>query len=131
MWLLCLCLCVPISTPPSQSLHQLAFFSSLGLNELELELIQSHMGAQKPMLRGEVGARVRVIRACDQRRERKYGRARTQSNCARKGCLWLRGEWQRTEEGYISQPRIQERARRRQLHSKAPAPARQRVLRHV
>ena len=30
--------------------------------ELELELIQSHM-AQKPMLRGEVGARVRVIRA--------------------------------------------------------------------
>ena len=31
--------------------------------ELELELIQSHM-AQKPMLRGEVGARVRVIRAC-------------------------------------------------------------------
>ena len=35
--------------------------------ELELELIQSHM-AQKPMLRGEVGARVRVIRetrACD------------------------------------------------------------------
>ena len=55
MWLFCLCLCVPISTPPSQSLHQLAFFSSLGLNELELELIQSHMGAQKPMLRGEVG----------------------------------------------------------------------------
>ena len=37
-------------------------------NELELELIQSHM-AQKPMLRGEVGARVRVIRACGQRRE--------------------------------------------------------------
>ena len=33
--------------------------------ELELELIQFHM-AQKPMLRGEVGARVRVIRACDQ-----------------------------------------------------------------
>ena len=33
--------------------------------ELELELIQSHM-AQKPMLRGEVGARVRVIRACGQ-----------------------------------------------------------------
>ena len=30
--------------------------------ELELELIQSHM-AQKPMLRGEVGARARVIRA--------------------------------------------------------------------
>jgi len=30
-------------------------------NELELELIQPHM-AQKPMLRGEVGARVRVIR---------------------------------------------------------------------
>ena len=43
--------------------------------ELELELIQSHM-AQKPMLRGEVGARVRVIRACGQRRERRYGRAR-------------------------------------------------------
>ena len=36
--------------------------------ELELELIQSHM-AQKQMLRGEVGARVRVIRACGQRRE--------------------------------------------------------------
>jgi len=29
--------------------------------ELELELIQPHM-AQKPMLQGEVGARVRVIR---------------------------------------------------------------------
>ena len=43
--------------------------------ELELELIQSHM-AQKPMLRGEVGARVRVIRACGQRRERRYGWAR-------------------------------------------------------
>ena len=40
--------------------------------ELELELIQSHM-AQEPMLRGEVGARVRVIRACGQRRERRYG----------------------------------------------------------
>jgi len=42
--------------------------------ELELEVIQSHM-AQKPVLRGEVGARVRVIRACGQRRERRYGRA--------------------------------------------------------
>ena len=31
------------------------------MSELELNLIQSHM-AQKPMLRGEVGARVRVIR---------------------------------------------------------------------
>jgi len=31
--------------------------------------------AQKPMLRGEVGARVRVIRACGQRRERRHGRA--------------------------------------------------------
>ena len=31
--------------------------------ELELELEQSHM-AQKPMLRGEVGARVCVIRVC-------------------------------------------------------------------
>ena len=41
--------------------------------ELELELVQYHM-AQKPMLRGEVGARVRVIRACDQRREGRYGR---------------------------------------------------------
>jgi len=30
--------------------------------ELELELVQFHM-AQKPVLRGEVGARVRVIRA--------------------------------------------------------------------
>jgi len=39
--------------------------------ELELELIQSHM-AQKPMLQGEVGARVRVIRACGQRRERRF-----------------------------------------------------------
>jgi len=41
--------------------------------KLELELIQSHM-AQKPMLRGEVGTRVRVIRACNQRREGRYGR---------------------------------------------------------
>ena len=32
---------------------------------LELELIQSRV-AQKPMPRGEVGARVRVIRACGQ-----------------------------------------------------------------
>ena len=31
----------------------------LGASELELELVQSHM-AQKPILRGEVGARVRV-----------------------------------------------------------------------
>ena len=38
--------------------------------ELELEFIQFHM-AQKPVLRGEVGARVRVIRACGQRRERR------------------------------------------------------------
>jgi len=37
--------------------------------EFELELIQSHM-AQKPVLRGDVGARVRVIRAYDQRDER-------------------------------------------------------------
>jgi len=36
--------------------------------ELELELMQSHM-AQKPVLRGEVGARVRVIRACGQRQK--------------------------------------------------------------
>jgi len=43
--------------------------------ELELEPIQSHM-AQKPMLRGEVGARVRVIRTCGKKRERRYGRAR-------------------------------------------------------
>jgi len=43
--------------------------------ELELELIQSHM-AQKPVLRGEVGVRVRVIRACGLRRERRYERAR-------------------------------------------------------
>ena len=43
--------------------------------ELELELIQSHI-AQKPMLRGEVGACVRVIHACGQRREGRYGRAR-------------------------------------------------------
>ena len=42
---------------------------------VELELVQSH-SAQKPMLRGEVGARVRVIRACGQRRERRFGRAR-------------------------------------------------------
>jgi len=45
------------------------------LIELELELIQYHM-AQKPLLRGEVGARLRVIRACGQRRERRHGRAR-------------------------------------------------------
>ena len=31
-------------------------------NELELELIQSHM-AQKPMLRGEVGARALRVRS--------------------------------------------------------------------
>ena len=43
--------------------------------ELELELIQPHM-TQKPVLRGEVGASVRVIRACGQRRERRSGRAR-------------------------------------------------------
>ena len=43
--------------------------------ELELELIQPHM-AQKPMLRGEVGACVRVTRECGQRREARYGRAR-------------------------------------------------------
>ena len=47
--------------------------------ELELELIQSHM-AQKPVLRGEVGARVRVIRAYGQRRERRYG-SRDRSSC--------------------------------------------------
>ena len=41
----------------------------------ELELIQPHV-AQKPVLRGEMGARVRVIRACGQRREERYGRAR-------------------------------------------------------
>ena len=46
--------------------------------ELELELIQPHK-AQKPMLRGEVGARVRVVRACDQRRERMSGRVRPTS----------------------------------------------------
>ena len=39
---------------------------------LELELIQPHM-AQKPRLRGEVGARVRVICTCGQRRERRHG----------------------------------------------------------
>ena len=43
--------------------------------ELELEQAQSHM-AQKPMLRGDVGARVYVIRACGQRQEGRYGRAR-------------------------------------------------------
>ena len=43
--------------------------------DTEVEVAQPHM-AQKPMLRGEVGARVRVIRACGQRRERRYGRAR-------------------------------------------------------
>jgi len=36
-------------------------------SRVELELVQTHM-AQKQMLRGEVGARVRVVRACGQRR---------------------------------------------------------------
>ena len=49
------------------------FINDIARFELDLELIQPHM-AQKPMLRGEVGARVRVIRACGQRRERRYGR---------------------------------------------------------
>ena len=42
----------------------------LRLHELELELIQPHM-AQKPVLGGEVGARVCVIRACGQRQEKR------------------------------------------------------------
>ena len=50
-------------------------FSPVTRKELELELIQPHM-AQKPMLRGEVGARVRVKREGGQRREGRYGRAR-------------------------------------------------------
>jgi len=43
--------------------------------ELEHELTQPHM-AQKPMMRGDGGSCVRVIRACGQRREKSYGRAR-------------------------------------------------------
>ena len=39
--------------------------------KLELLVIQSHM-AQKPVLRGDVGTRVRVMRAGGQRRERSY-----------------------------------------------------------
>ena len=45
-------------------------FGSPRAAALELELIQPHM-AQKYMLWGEVGAHVRVIRACGQRRERR------------------------------------------------------------
>ena len=45
--------------------------SGVSFFELELELIQPHM-AQKPMPRGEVGARVGVIRASGQRQERRY-----------------------------------------------------------
>ena len=43
--------------------------------ELELDLIPPYM-TEKPVLRGEVGARVRVIRVCGQRREGRYGWAR-------------------------------------------------------
>ena len=63
---------------PRSLLYELAlpFPAPLSVTrELELDIIQPHM-AQEPMLRGEVGARVRVIRACGQRRERRYGRAR-------------------------------------------------------
>ena len=54
-------------------------------------------------------------------------------NSAQLRSQWLlvatvRGEWQRKEGGFISQPRVQERAPRLNLPSKVPAG--QRVLRH-
>ena len=53
-------------------------------NELELELIQSHM-AQKPMLRGEVGARALRVRSD----VRGHGQVRLCKalGCGRCGCL--------------------------------------------
>ena len=60
----------------------LPYFAAL--NKLELELIQSHM-AQKPMLRGEVGARALRVRSD----VRGHGQVRLCKalGCGRCGCL--------------------------------------------
>ena len=56
-------------------------------SELELELIQSHM-AQKPMLRGEVGARALRVRS-DVRGDVQV-RLCNELDCGERGCRWLR-----------------------------------------